>query len=133
MLWSRDDFCLAGVGEALRIPVSRPDGAAEAVACLAELRGADEVDRPGTGPVGFGAFPFDRSATGELIVPEIVIGRGSEGRRWVSLIGDGPADLDVAVTRLREMGDRPVPRGSQPSDFLKALRPAYGCHRAAFA
>ncbi|MEZ5375657.1 MAG: isochorismate synthase [Acidimicrobiales bacterium] len=88
LLYAHGDFALAGVGEAGRIPIERPDGAAQAQAMLSVLTGADEVDVPGSGAVAFGAFPFDRSAPGELIVPEVVLGRGPEGRRWLTTSED---------------------------------------------
>ncbi|MGI9615146.1 MAG: hypothetical protein ACR2QO_19705, partial [Acidimicrobiales bacterium] len=75
LLWCRtaaDDPVpiLAGVGEAMRIPIDRPNGGLEPQRVLSELAGQNEVAGPGTGPVAFAAFPFDRSAPGELVVPE---------------------------------------------------------------
>ncbi|MEM8925652.1 MAG: isochorismate synthase [Actinomycetota bacterium] len=106
MLWSRaqaDDAVplLAGLGEATRLAVSRPDGAGEAQAALAALAGPNEVTGPGTGPVALGAFPFDRAAPGELIVPELLLGRAADGRRWLTIIDDGSLRLSDAVERFR--------------------------------
>lgn len=107
LLYAHGDFVLAGIGEAGRIPVTRPDGVAESQALLSVLTGVDEVNLPGTGAVAFGAFPFDRHAPGELIVPEIVIGRGPEGRRWLTTPehmtdADAVAIIDVAVAEADE-------------------------------
>ena len=117
LLWSKDDFALAGIGEAMRIPVRRPGGALDAQAELAGLASTDEVGLPGTGPVGFGAFPFDRELPGELLVPSIVVGKGAEGRRWMTVIDDGSTGRDQAIDRARSILGRPVPEGPEPSSF----------------
>ena len=49
------------VAIALRVPFD-PDDPATAAAALAAIDVDDEVGAPGTGPVAFGALPFDRSA-----------------------------------------------------------------------
>ena len=112
LLWIRpqaDDPVpvLAGVGAALHLGVERPGGAAEAQAALAALDGPNEVGGPGTGAVAFGAFPFDRTVPGELVVPEIVVGRGADGRRWLTIVGDGSLGPDDALARLRQILDGP--------------------------
>ncbi|MFP5322847.1 MAG: isochorismate synthase MenF [Acidimicrobiia bacterium] len=85
---------LAGRGEALRIEV--PDlslASLERVqATLADVVVADEVRRPGTGPVGFAALPFDPRAAAAFVVPEVVVGRSADGTRWLTTTGDDPAD-----------------------------------------
>ncbi len=96
---------LAGIGEAARVDLERPDGAVGAQARLRALAGANEVTGPGTGPVAFGALPFDRAAPGELIVPEIVVGRGADGRRWLTVTtAEGDVRADGAAGRA-EPGD----------------------------
>ncbi|MCP5030456.1 MAG: isochorismate synthase [Actinomycetia bacterium] len=105
LLWSRANAndpvpTLAGVGHAVTIPVERPGGAAEAQASLARLEGPNEVGGPGTGPVAFGAFPFDRTGGGELIVPEITLGRGGDGRRWLTIVDDGSLSTADAIDRI---------------------------------
>ncbi len=94
LLYAHGEFALAGIGEAGRLPIERPDGAARAQAMLTVLTGVDEVDVPGTGAVAFGTFPFDRSETGELIIPELVIGRGPEGRHWLTT-PEGMSDAEA--------------------------------------
>ncbi len=106
MLWSREGFVIGGVGEAIRIPVDRSrrrSGAERAQAQLAELAGFDEVDLPGSGPVGIAAMPFDPDQPGELVVPEILLGVSREGRRWITITGDGELDLETALERLDEV------------------------------
>lgn len=85
---------LAGHGEALRIEVDSLDAAALASVgeALAAIEVEDEVGRPGTGPVAFAALPFDRSAPATFVVPEIVVGRAADGTRWLTRVGDHPAE-----------------------------------------
>ncbi len=117
LLWSREGFALAGVGEAVRVPINRPDGSTVAQSVLADLSGPDEVVLPGTGAVGFGAFPFDKDLPGELIVPSIVVGRGAEGRRWLTIIDEGSVSAAEALDRVQSVLDRKVPLGPEPSSF----------------
>ncbi|MFP5375918.1 MAG: isochorismate synthase MenF [Acidimicrobiia bacterium] len=107
VLFEREGFGLAGRGVALRVPAHR---AAEA---LAAMGGDDEVGRPGTGPVAFGALPFLPGAPAPLLVPAVVVGRARDGTAWRTTVGDThpPAPADPA--RLRP-----------PDDFrLTAARP----------
>ena len=105
---------LAGLGEATRIPLERPAGGDRAQETLAALAGggaANEVGGPGTGPVAFGALPFDPEAPGELVVPEIVVGRGADGRRWLTIVDDGSLTVAEAAARVTSA----VARSTAPS------------------
>ncbi len=115
LLWSRGDFTLAGLGEACRLPLRRPGGGADVTAALAALSGSDDVGVPGTGAVAFAAFPFDPSAQGELIVPEIVLGRGPEGRRWLTTFG--AVTTDEALSRLAALVEAGRPAGPEAFDY----------------
>lgn len=129
LLWSRPNAddpvpMLAGVGELWRLPIDRPNGAAETQARLEEFAGPNEVGGPGTGPVGFAAFPFDRDRPGEIIVPEIIVGRGADGRRWLTTFDDGPAAaasaVEAAIGRATAMAETSLagpPVGPQPTTF----------------
>ncbi len=117
LLWSDGDLALAGLGAARRIGVERPTGSVDAQAALAAMAGPDDVERPGTSAVAFGAFPFDRSLTAELVVPSIVIGRDREGRRWLTRIGDGSLSVDGAHSTVAAELERRVPAGPEPSTF----------------
>lgn len=132
LLWSRpnaDDPVpgLAGLGEAVRLPVARPEGGGEAQRELATLAGPNEVEGPGTGPVAFGAFPFDRTAAGELVVPQIVVGRGADGRRWLTITDDGSVSVDDAVTHARSILDDVLATPAEPTTFelTSPLAPEY--------
>jgi menaquinone-specific isochorismate synthase len=51
----------------------------------------DEVQVPGSGPVGFGSFTFDPASARHsvLVVPRVVLGR-RDGRSWVTTVGSEP-------------------------------------------
>ena len=106
MLWSHQGTCFAGIGEAVRIPVGcigDPAAMREAQQQLALLAGPDDLDRPGSGPVAFAAFPFDRSAAGELVVPRVVVASGPEGRRWITVVSDGTVDQEHAIEEASQV------------------------------
>lgn len=107
VLFERGRHSFAGLGEALRIPVDRTADAAAAT--VAAVFGAveldDELGLPGTGPVAFGALPFAPDTPGELILPAVLIGRGEDGTRWLTVVGrkgTGGPDLDRVRDRLVE-------------------------------
>jgi menaquinone-specific isochorismate synthase len=82
---------LWGTGEALRIDLPAPwpahvDRVAEA---LAAIRCEGGTGEPGTGPVAFGALPYDRDAPASLVVPAELHGLTADGSRWVTTTGPG--------------------------------------------
>ncbi|MFW2381972.1 MAG: isochorismate synthase [Acidimicrobiales bacterium] len=121
LLWSRDGVQFAGLGEAHRIQVAGLDAAGEAMQQLSaiEIDDASTASGYGTGPVGFGALAFDRQALSSLVVPEITLGQASDGRRWITVVADGgaPVDLETALQRMRAAGARRVPEGPEPTSF----------------
>lgn len=95
VLWEAPRVSLAGRGDALRVAVSRrdPAGGARAVgAALGAIVTDDPLERPGTGPVGLGALPFDPDTDGELVVPSVVVGRGEDGAAWATTVLAADAD-----------------------------------------
>jgi menaquinone-specific isochorismate synthase len=91
----------AGRGEALRLRSSD-----DVEAALTAIAVDDEVGVPGTGPVAFGALPFQ--GDGVLVVPEIVVGKADDGTRWVTTIGESEADPSLLADE---------PPMSPPSSF----------------
>ncbi len=73
---------LAGRGVAARLPL------VDAADALAAIHVEDEVGLPGCGPVAFGSLPFSGTDRGEVVVPELVVGRTSDGARWITTIGE---------------------------------------------
>ncbi len=117
LLWARTGFAVAGVGEAVRLPLARPSGAGVAQQALAALLARDDVQQPGTGPLAFAALAFDPSEPGQLIVPELVMGVSAEGTKWLTIAheeGSGEPDVDAALARLHVARDL-SPVGPQPT------------------
>ena len=114
-LFVRDGVGLAGRGEAARLP------RAQAQELLADVAVDDDVQRPGTGVVAFGALPFAPGAGGELVVPAVTVGRDADGTAWVTVV-DG-ADDDVAPAPApRAMGGAFTLRpGWDPHAFQAAV------------
>ncbi len=120
LLWHDRSVSLAGLDEALRIRLSRPRGAQQAQEQLSSLVGSDEVSQAGTGPVGFSAMPFARSASAEIIVPRLVVGRGRDGRCWLTVVQEGSASGERMAKALKEVAavmSRPVPAGPDPTSL----------------
>ncbi len=108
---------LWGVGEALRIEIPAPwvDNIQVVDEVLARFAVVDEVQAPGTGPVAFGSFPFDRSLPASVIVPAVIYGRSSEGTAWRTTVTIG--DLPDGH---RQVGDPPlVPSSGSGQDGLE--------------
>lgn len=85
LLWRSPDVVLAGLGSRVEIPVDLGGSVGEAQQRLSDMVGTDEVNVPGTGPVGFAALNFDASVPGNAIVPEVVLG-WSNGVRFVTTL-----------------------------------------------
>jgi len=114
VLVARDGVGLAGRGTALEIDVADVE---EAQAALAAIGVDDEVGGPGTGAVGFGAWPFLRGAGRRLRVPEVIVGRDDRGSRWVTTVGDidpTPVLLDVDPTPV--LPERVTVQATQSAD-----------------
>ena len=116
LLFSQDGDGLVATGPHLRIPLVGSDRFTTGEQQLTELFAActvhDEVGLPGTGPVAFGAFTFDPTVSGSvLLVPRTVIGR-RQGRAWQTVL-TGPG----AVTdHGRSAVDDSHPARDDPAD-----------------
>ena len=85
LLWRSPDVVLAGVGSIQTLDVDLSGEVTDVQAQLAAFSGRDDVDLPGTGPVGFVALNFDRERVGTATVPEVVLGE-CEGVRFLTVI-----------------------------------------------
>ncbi len=98
--WVRRGDGLVGWGQALTFEARGPErfGATEAwwrgVVRHAVVR--DDVERPGTGLVCFGSFPFadDSAESARIVVPSTIVGR-RDGRTWLTTVS-----LDPQLTLL---------------------------------
>ena len=116
VLFERSGHGFAGRGVAARVPV------AQVAAALAAIEVDDEVDRPGSGPVAFGALPFLPGADAELVVPALVVARGDDGTRWATAIGP-PGVVGDPRDALDALAPPPPP-GPGPAGFeVRSSRP----------
>ncbi|TDD57358.1 isochorismate synthase [Kribbella antibiotica] len=99
--WVRRGDGHIGWGVAARLDVAGGNRFQDAMLWWQELVGAavvrDEIGVPGSGLVCFGSFGFTDSDPGELVVPEVIVGRRG-GTTWVTTISPasslaGPPDL----------------------------------------
>jgi menaquinone-specific isochorismate synthase len=114
---------LAGRGVAARLPL------AEAADALAAIHTEDEVGLPGCGPVAFGALPFSGTDRGEVVVPELVVGRTSDGARWITTIGDlgattPPIEASAPAPRPGWAADAHITSSRPPSEWQSAVAAA---------
>jgi len=90
VLFARNTHGVAGRGVAARV------AAPEARGFFDTLRIDDEVDRPGSGPILFGAVPFDHRKPHSFILPRVTVVRDTDGIAWVTTVDDAtPDELDV--------------------------------------
>ena len=131
LLFEQRGSGLAARGEAARLEIAGGDERATSVVAaqeaLAAIAGEDDVRLPGTGPVAFGALPFDPAAAGTLVVPSLVVGRAEDGTRWCTTVGRDEAEHHAAEGRLVEaLTEAVVPTtpGEDPSVFsVRPVRP----------
>jgi menaquinone-specific isochorismate synthase len=76
--WLHDGAGFVTTGVAARVA---PEDAA---ALLASIDHDDQVGQSGTGPLAVGALPFTPDPSAELVIPSLIVGRGRDGRGWVT-------------------------------------------------
>lgn len=90
-LFVRDGVGVAGRGVAARVPLANvPDA-------LLKIDHDDEVG--GVHPIALGSIPFETGTPCELIIPQVVVGKAADGRRWITTIDD--ATFDPATSHAR--------------------------------
>lgn len=122
-LFARDGRGLAGAGVALRAP------RASVADALAAIERDDQVRRPGSGPVAFGALPFLPGAPTELVVPALTVVVDEDSHAWATTVAaidddrpearDPLAALDAALARP----GRPSPAEGPAAFEVVAARP----------
>ena len=125
VLFEQHGSGFAGRGTALRI-----DDPADVEAALAGIEADDEVGLPGTGPIAFGALPFQ--GRGSLVVPALVVGKADDGTRWITTVGESehePALLadDAPHTAPSTFSVRP---GRPPTEWCDAVAAAVASMQA---
>ncbi|MCE9623360.1 MAG: isochorismate synthase [Actinomycetia bacterium] len=77
-LFVRDGVGIAGRGVAARVPLGDVAVALSAI---------DHIDEVGdVHPLAIGSIPFEPGAPCELVIPQVVVGKDADGRRWVTMI-----------------------------------------------
>ena len=101
--WVRHGAGLVGWGEAARITLPAGEDRFTAAekwlgSVFDAARVDDKVRLRGSGAVAFGAFTFDASSDGSvLIVPQAVLGRDGHGNAWLTTLGgDDPPQTPPA-------------------------------------
>ncbi len=105
ILFQTGERTLVGLGRALAIDLPRgldsPADLDRAAGMLASIPCEDRLDPVGTGVIGFGALPFDRSDPASLVVPEVTYGAEPDGAEWVTLVAADADDLPAGPAGLR--------------------------------
>ena len=118
--WVHHGAGLIGWGEALRATLpAGEDRFAAGQKWLPSLFDAADVDDRvgvrGSGLVAFGAFTFDASSEGSvLIVPRVLLGRDGHGQAWLTTVtpgGDDPPQTPPAHGGTPRPPVRPWPPG----------------------
>jgi isochorismate synthase len=126
-LFLRQEEGLAGQGTAaeIRIPRHDPARAARAVhEVLGTITCDDDVRRPGTGPVALGALPFAPEQEGVLVVPRTIVGRASDGTRWITAVsadGRPPAAPTLAGHPEGEPSRFTIRSERDPEEWCRAV------------
>lgn len=123
MLFVRDGVGLAARGVAARVPVD------DVPALLSSIERDDDVGQAGCGPVALGCVPFVPGAPCELVVPELVVGKGADGHRWITQVVSGelhppPPDLDLPPRPTARAGSYAVRPGTSIDTYLAAVTAA---------
>ncbi len=93
-LFVRDGIGVAGRGVAALVPREH------VASFLAGIEHDSDVD--GVAPIALGALPFEPDAAADLVVPSLLVGKSADGRRWITLVGEGPFDdLHEVIARPR--------------------------------
>ena len=88
-LFVRDGVGVAGRGVARRVAID------DAVEVLAAIDHDSTVD--GVAPIAVGSIPFLPNSRGELLIPEVTVGKRADGTVWVTTIDDADATAALAA------------------------------------
>jgi menaquinone-specific isochorismate synthase len=114
-----------GTAAQIHLPAPWPENVHLVAEALSQIRIEDEVGSPGSGPVAFGALPFDRSAAANLVIPRIIHGHAAEGARWRTEIAPIGGTGSSAVTPEGNGEALPSLQSATPSTVdLRSVRSA---------
>ncbi len=116
-------FVRDGVGCAGRGVVERVDSG-DAAEFLTSIDHDSTIDGPGTGPLLMGCIPFDSSRRHDFVLPEVIIGKGQNGQKWLTVIDDAIPDLTVPETPPATSATYTVEPGIDVLHYLAAVAAA---------
>lgn len=122
-LFVQDGVGFAGRGVAARIPVD------EAVRFLAAIEHDDRVG-DANGPIALGAIPFLPGSAADLIVPQVVVGKGRDGRRWITTIDGADVHLFAAPEPEPSTASYSITPGVDTDHYLSAVSAARNAVRS---
>jgi isochorismate synthase len=122
-LFVRDGAGFAGRGVAARVPVD------EAAAFLGAIEHDDRVGDT-NGPIAMGAVPFLPGSAADLVVPQVIVGKHADGRRWITTIDDAEVDLFGATEPTPAGAEYSITAGVEIDRYLAAVATARDAVRA---
>jgi isochorismate synthase len=93
-----------GTAAIVEVPAPWPEHVGDVGKALAAFETDDDLLVAGSGPVAFGALPFETEAPARLLVPRVVAGSVPEGIHWLTRIGED----DIADTQATLPSPRAV-------------------------
>lgn len=121
-LFVREGVGFAGRGIAARVPLDDAPSF---------LRSIDHDDRVGgVAPIAFGVLPFQPGSSGEALVPALVVGKGRDGRQWVTRVGDSLLDVEPASPPRPSVAAFTVEAIAPVEQYLSAVSTARDAVRA---
>ncbi|MEI6400908.1 MAG: isochorismate synthase [Actinomycetota bacterium] len=121
-LFVREGVGFAARGVAARVPL------ADVPAVLAAIDHHDEVG--GVHPVALGCVPFEPGAPTELVIPQVTVGKASDGRRWVTTIDDADPTVVPAPRPTPSAAEFTVAAAAPVEHYLAAVTAARDAVRA---
>ena len=120
-LFVRDGVGLAARGVAARVDVH------DVAAFLDAIEHDDGMhDVAGAGPVALGCLPFVPGSSASFVVPEVVVGKGPGGERWITTIdnADAASALAVGAAPLASAPEYAIRPGVAVDHYLAAVAAA---------
>ena len=121
-LFVRDGVGVAGRGVAARVPI---DDAATLLAAIVHESFIDGVE-----PIALGSIPFAPGAPGELIVPQVLVGKHADGRAWVTTIDGADPALDTPARLMPTASNYTLGHTGSIDTYLAAVAAARDAVRA---
>lgn len=117
-LFVRDGVGCAGQGIARRVK------SGDATQFLTSIEHDSTMDASGTGAVLMGCIPFDSSRQHEFVLPKVIIGKGEDGQKWLTVIDGAIPDLTAPEARATTSATYTVEPGIDVPHYLAAVAAA---------